>query len=305
MKYKQIKITFDYAKPNRFYRTLLVKENINLVDLGCAIVSAFNGTFEHYFLFSKDKLTYNPKIYLEDSIFETELLMNDYNLVELGDKFKFTYDTGEGYDFTCEVKDTDMTYNEDENDDVILIAGAGQGIWEDNIHSLCAYLDGKLDPNASEADDEYSLPWNFENEKFSDFDNFDLEEEKESFEALYLYDREAYIEREELYNNSDDTDDELLDDDDFDNFDLEQDEEEDYNLDKTLAGLYHMTMLMAEQLVKMEPHKTVYEKLLETKTETEAKEAIAKELIFLYVKSASEGREFSPFELDDAINNLQ
>ena len=55
MKYKQIKITFDYSKPNRFYRTLLVKENINLVDLGCAIVTAFNGTFEHYFLFRKDK----------------------------------------------------------------------------------------------------------------------------------------------------------------------------------------------------------------------------------------------------------
>ncbi len=42
---KKIRLDFKYCERGRFYRTLLVKENINLIDLGCAIVTAFNGAF--------------------------------------------------------------------------------------------------------------------------------------------------------------------------------------------------------------------------------------------------------------------
>lgn len=47
------------------------------------------------------------------------------------------------------------------------------GIWEDNVNSLNALFEGRIDPNSSEQDEDngYVLPWNHEITKFGDFDN--------------------------------------------------------------------------------------------------------------------------------------
>ena len=64
MKYKKIRLNFKKCQGNRFYRTLLVKEDLNLFNLGCAIVTAFGGSFEHHFLFKTKEKNYCPKLYI-------------------------------------------------------------------------------------------------------------------------------------------------------------------------------------------------------------------------------------------------
>ena len=78
MNYKQVKLSFTNCELNRFYRTLLVKEDINLVDLGCAILTAFKGAYEHCFLFKANGINYNPlafivEIQMDDDVLKDKL----------------------------------------------------------------------------------------------------------------------------------------------------------------------------------------------------------------------------------------
>ena len=116
-----------------------------------------------------------------------EVPMKKYALKDLGDKFVFTYDTGDNWKFNCRVLKSEKT--------IVgaaigyLVDGKGQGVWEDNAYSIFKYLSGEIDPNTSEEDESIGLyfPWNFEIEKFSDFDTkFNIAEEKEYFD-LYMY----------------------------------------------------------------------------------------------------------------------
>lgn len=195
MNYKKIKMEYQYGK-NRFYRTLLVREDINLIELGCAMCTAVRAEFEHCFLFLKGKTSFSPDVFLEESWGdENEVPMKKYSLSDLGDKFSFWYDTGDDWLFNCKVykKETkivgaSLAY---------LVDGAGQGIWEDNAYTLDRYLNGELDPECDEEDEEKGIyfPWNFEIEKLSDFDTaFNIEEEKEMFDDMLNVNIEQYLE---------------------------------------------------------------------------------------------------------------
>lgn len=112
MYYKKVKLVFKHCEPNRFFRTFLVDENINLVDLGCAFVTALNGAYEHNFLFETKSKVYNPRAFMEYEAFDDDVLMDDYSLKDLGDRFEFTYDTGDGWDFKATVKETKIEIGE-------------------------------------------------------------------------------------------------------------------------------------------------------------------------------------------------
>lgn len=60
----------------------------------------------------------------------------------------------------------------DSKEDIIVLTGAGQGIWEDNIRSLYALFSGEISPLENHEDENKGIyfPWNFEIEKFGDFD---------------------------------------------------------------------------------------------------------------------------------------
>lgn len=191
---KKIRLDFKYCAKGRFYRTLLVKEDINLVDLGCAILTAFNAAFEHCFYFQTKEHNYNPRVFMEEFVDDNDLLMNDYTLEVLGDKFEFCYDTGEGWVFTAKVYKK-LVEQEilDEDADVFLIEGAGLGIYEDNISTLYNYFEGNLDPDSSEEFEDNSFPWNLDIKKYGDFDEaFNMEEEIQRFSSSYLIDRQTY-----------------------------------------------------------------------------------------------------------------
>lgn len=195
MNYKKVKMEYQYGK-GRFNRTLLVREDINLIELGCAMCTAVRAEFEHCFLFLKGKTEFCPDVFLEDSWGgRNELPMKKYSLSDLGDKFSFWYDTGDDWLFHCKVykKETEL-----EGDNLAyLVDGVGQGIWEDNAWTLDRYLNGELDPECDEEDEEQGIyfPWNFEIEKLSDFDTaFNIEEEKEMFDDMLNVNIEQYLE---------------------------------------------------------------------------------------------------------------
>jgi len=188
MEYKEIKVSFKYKK-SRLYRVLEVKKDITLLELGCVIVKAFGGMFEHFFLFKDNKNNYVPRSFIDDMAFDNDVPLVDYKMSDLPSKFEFDYDTGDGWDFIVEVKD-DIIIKEEpaEEDDYELsisyvIKGKGQGIWEDNIGSLYAYFDGEVKDDEVNEEEGYYFPWNFDIERFSDFDKpIDLESIQEDIE---------------------------------------------------------------------------------------------------------------------------
>ena len=185
MEHTYVKIKAEFADaPKRLYRTLLVREDESLVNLGCILLTAFSAEFEHCFLFSKGRTEYVPSVFMDNSIPDC-VIMDDCTLKDLGEKFSFEYDTGECWDFNCKVyKKTevrsDIRYAK-------ILDGKGIGIWEDNAYTLRSYLAGEIDPECDEPDElnGYYFPWNLHIEKFGDFDDpLDIEEEQEYFDEF-------------------------------------------------------------------------------------------------------------------------
>lgn len=201
MEYFKVKLEFNHKEKDRFYRVLLVKKDLNLVNLGVGIVTAFNGTLEHNFLFTTKTRSYVPRVFMEEGPMNNDVLMDDYTINDLSKEFSFEYDTGEGYEFKSKIYA--KTYTLDSNEEILLIEGAGAGIFEDNISSLYAYLDGDIDKEDSTkelTDNGYVLPWNLNLEKFGDFDTmFNIAAEAIDFYDRYLFDLSEYKKGEAEY----------------------------------------------------------------------------------------------------------
>ncbi len=170
MKYVRLKVEFkDY--PDKLNRTLLVRKDLDLFTLGVCILTSLEATYEHCFLFEDKKRTYNPEAF-EDLYEERDVFMTDYHYYDLvldrKKQFTLEYDTGDGWDFIItELEEVDVRSRRL----VFLEDGKGLGIWEDNIYSLWAFLDGRVKGSTTtELEKEgITLPWNLKLTKFSDF----------------------------------------------------------------------------------------------------------------------------------------
>ena len=192
MTYIKIRFDFEDCEKGRFFRTLLVKKDLNLLNFAIAIVESFKGKLTHSFTFQSKKLLYVPPFFEEIS--EGEEFMQDYTVEDLGKNFVFCYDLGECWNFKAKVysKEIDEIYEDKNGDeqDAVFIDGAGQGIWEDNKETLLKYLNGEIEPDECEENEELGIyiPWNFKIKKFRDFDDaFNLEKEKTEFYDRYLF----------------------------------------------------------------------------------------------------------------------
>ncbi len=206
MEFKKVRLDFKYTNKGRFYRLLLVPSHTKLNDLGCIFVEAFHGTMEHCFLFKSHNTSYEPAYFLESFVSNDSVYMNHYTIEDLGEEFVFCYDTGDCWDFDCQVyKDSVFL---DTEDTLVLLDGAGQGIWEDNIGTLYAYFEGKI-PHDFKCEDEENFiykPWNVYIDKYSDFDNqLNIDEENENLNDLvnitikkYSMDERAFIKQNKM-----------------------------------------------------------------------------------------------------------
>jgi len=171
MIYTKIRVDFKYGPKGRFYRVILVKEDINLFNLGVGLGLALGAEFEHCFLITERNINeeYVMAVFMEDPMPSYRYLAN-YTLNDLDDEFCYEYDTGDGWDFIC--KKYKRKVELDSKNDIIVLEGAGQGIWEDNIRSLYALFSGEINPLEDHENEDKGIyfPWNFEIEKFGDFD---------------------------------------------------------------------------------------------------------------------------------------
>lgn len=176
MEYIKIRADFKFAEKGRLYRIFLVPKGIGLYEMGCHIVSIFNGALEHCFLYVHGKTEFVQAPFMEDSFPGIcQFWMGHYTVEDLPDTFDFEYDTGDGWYFKCKKYRSTVKADYEGEPRIVILEGAGQGIWEDNISTLDAYFEGKLDPNAEAKDFEdeercFYLPWNVSIEKWGDYD---------------------------------------------------------------------------------------------------------------------------------------
>ncbi len=182
MEYTQIKVT-STDDATRFNRTIAILGDPNLYRLGAIIGLSVNAWFEHCYLFktSKPRVEYIFDDWESFGFCETKKL-SEAHLSDLGEKFSFEYDTGEGYDFYCKVLKRKYIVKEEEVEDeypeAIVVKGSGQGIFENDHLTLYKYLSGKINPESEGNEDECEfLPMNMCFAKFGDFDKpLDLDE---------------------------------------------------------------------------------------------------------------------------------
>ena len=150
-------------------RTILVREEMSVLGVCAAILTAFRAAFYHLCCITSDDTLYLPGILVDDED-EDACPMELYGLDDLAHRFTLVYDFGEEWTFDCKLSRKEVTVVSDAQ--VVFESGSGQGIWEDDIAGFRAYVNGELDPEGGsvELDDNvYSLPWNLEMEKFGDF----------------------------------------------------------------------------------------------------------------------------------------
>lgn len=210
MRYIKVKVSFCFA-PKRLYRVLLVPEETNLVRFAQILGDSLHFEWEHLFRFSTKTANYEADYDDFVSYFKPQnsQLMRDCTIENLGGTAVFEYDFGEGWKFNVRIYKRRVEREGDK--EVWLLEGAGQGIWEDEIFSLISYLDGIInDSTEVDEDSGYSLPWNFENTKFSDFDKpLDLELEQKYLDeqlerTLVLDDDDDEEDDEDEYEDEDD-----------------------------------------------------------------------------------------------------
>ena len=176
MKYIKLRVDFDEAEKGRFYRIVLVRHDIILEELGRLLVLALGGALEHSFIFRTETASYEPSVWVtskKDTIYLKRKIYAhcDHTIRELPSNFIFWYDTGDDWNFIC--KKYQKTVEKKSKEDIIVLEGAGLGIWEDNKNTLIAYLEGEIkDDNCNEKNEKkgYYKPWNMHIKKFSDFD---------------------------------------------------------------------------------------------------------------------------------------
>lgn len=195
MLYTKIRLDFKYGPKNRFYRVVLIKGNPDLFKLGVALLTSLEATFEHCFLITHKGVSYVMAPFMEDPL-DGYKYLGKYHLSDLPMNFNLEYDTGDGWDFKCKKYEEKVELKSKKT--IILLEGKGQGIWEDNIHSLYALFEGEIDKDFDKEDEEKGIykPWNFEIDKFGDFDlALDINEINETL------DKDSQANYEELYEN--------------------------------------------------------------------------------------------------------
>lgn len=175
MKYVKLKVSYKSEYADRFNRVVLVKETLNLDELGVALVAALGGALEHNFLFIDGEKRYEPLAFVAETRRYFEFT-GRYHISDLSDSFEFDYDTGDCWDFDATKLEKDIELDIPEGKAapiIVILEGVGLGIWEDNRRSLDAYLSGEIDGDFDLIDgtsSPYALPWNHNIKSAKEFD---------------------------------------------------------------------------------------------------------------------------------------
>ncbi len=164
MKYKRIKFEMMGFEKD-FYRDFLIREDVNLLELGIIFIVSAYGNLEHLFCIRDNNRTYVTE--QEDIYSPNMLYLSDHSLSDLDNDFMFIYDYGEDWTFKCSVEN--KSYNKPGNEFVYLLDGKGLGIFEDNRDLFMKYMNSGIN------DEEVDGIWNLPIMSASEIDEYDVE----------------------------------------------------------------------------------------------------------------------------------
>ena len=200
-------------------------------------------------------------------------------LSDLGDKFVYEYDTGEGYEFDCTVLKKKYYDNEDEDSGIIakVIEGTGQGIFENDHGTLWSILDNEADLENPLEEDDIHAPMNMEEfEKLGDFFK------PLDFDEMVYMEEEIDVMVEQMYGGS-----EYFDEDDDDDY---EDDYDDIDPEEIRDTVYHMMECqIAYDIFYDDELNDVYTSLLQNHNMREAFEKISETYINSMYEGNSEG----------------
>ncbi len=194
MEYRKIKVTYP-SHPKRLNRIIAVKGNPDLITLGLFIGRSLEADFDHFYLFTKGRISYIPDEWFHYGEQYDSEPISKYTLDDMGASFRFEYDTGEDYVFNCSVLKKVYHYQlkeyetEQEAPDAIILEGTGAGIFEDDHWTLDRYLNGEISGSISNdvQDDDIFMPHNLLLDKLSDFDLPYQPDEAELYKTEFDY----------------------------------------------------------------------------------------------------------------------
>lgn len=148
MKFIKIRASWDEYL-DRLNRTLLIREDLSLYELGVILCKLFKTKFEHMFLFEGDNCVYEDETWVMDSLRRAYDYKEKKALDVLLDnkKLEFIYDTGEYYRFLVK-KISKQIFEYPIKCDALLLEATGDGIFEDNISGLLDLMEGEIDENS-------------------------------------------------------------------------------------------------------------------------------------------------------------
>lgn len=148
MKFIKIRASWDEYL-DRLNRTLLIREDLSLYELGVILCKLFKTKFEHMFLFEGDNCVYEDETWVMDSLRRAYDYKEKKALDVLLDnkKLEFIYDTGEYYRFLVK-KISKQIFEYPIKCDALLLEATGDGIFEDNISGLMDLMEGEIDENS-------------------------------------------------------------------------------------------------------------------------------------------------------------
>lgn len=139
--YYPVRISFHEVK-GLITRNLLIRADLNLMEVGAILVASIGAAFEHMWLFRDRDFQYVDRSWIDDfPMFN----YRDYELYTLADlhltkagKCSFTYDTGDDYTFDVFVKEPILKAGRQV---AYVLKGKGAFILEDNIMMLYDYVE--------------------------------------------------------------------------------------------------------------------------------------------------------------------
>ena len=166
---------------------MYVRSDLNLMQLGYAVLSSLRCEFEHAYLFRDKDSSYIPEEWLEDSFFDgkslTDATLDDVHPFS-GNKIILEYNTGDGWEF-----DLKMYKQEKEIDDDVYginIEAKGDRSWEDARGVFWDFLNGE----SVEHDAVWNIPDGSNPENFDDPIDIDVLNDETQVNSMDIFDDE-------------------------------------------------------------------------------------------------------------------
>lgn len=177
MKYIKIKILKDKTSNPLFYRTILIRDDIDLLKLGALIGYSTGINLNKCFSIKSNEIKYVSKNHEEKNKLKNYKYLIDYNVSDLDESFDYEYENSYLNNFYCKKYKRKVNY--DSSKEFIILEGLGNFSSLEKVTNIIDYKNNKLDEYSKEeleAYYEYELSkFSISNESIMMFEHIDID----------------------------------------------------------------------------------------------------------------------------------